>query len=70
VHGSFCDDAWSGTVYVACDIEIPEWEEAPTFLDDCALSIEEGTVVYVAHHNNEAFYKGCSCHSSEEILPE
>ncbi len=66
VHGSFCDDTWDGKVYVACDLEIPAWDDAPTFLEDCSLTIEPGTVVYVAAHNDEAFYKGCSCHTGEE----
>jgi hypothetical protein len=62
VHGSFCNDTWSGTIYVACDIEIPEWEENPTFLKDCDLTIEEGTTVYVAQHNDAMYPQGCSCH--------
>jgi hypothetical protein len=66
VHGSFCDDAWSGSVYVACDVQVAEWVEQPTFLDECSLSIAEGAVVYVADHNNEVFYNGCSCHYSEQ----
>jgi hypothetical protein len=70
VHGDFCADHWSGTVFVDCDIEIAEWEEVPNFLDDCGLSIEEGTVVYVAAHNNQPYYKGCSCHYSDEKFPE
>lgn len=62
VHGSFCNDTWRGTVYVACDIEIPEWEDNPTFLKDCNLTIEEGTTVYVAQHNDAMYPQGCSCH--------
>ncbi len=63
VHGAFCDDHWAGKVYGACDLQIPDWEGEPTFLEACSLTIEPGTVVYVAAHNDEAFYKGCSCHT-------
>ncbi len=69
IHGPLCNDTWSGTIYVACDIQIVEWDKdgAPNFLDGCELNVEPGTVVYVAAHNNAAYYKGCaSCHSSEE----
>ena len=66
VQGPLCNDKWNGTIYVGCDVQVAEWIENPTFLDGCELSIEEGTVVYVADHNNEAFYKGCTCHYSEQ----
>lgn len=65
VHGSFCQDTWSGSVYVACDAQVSQWVDKPVFLDGCSLSIEPGTVVYVAKHNNEAYYNGCSCHYTE-----
>lgn len=65
VQGPLCSDTWSGVVYVACDLQIIEWEEDPTFLKDCDLNIEPGTVVYVASHNNEPYYKGCSCHTGD-----
>ena len=69
VHGFVCDDVWSGTVYVDCDIEVPEYEvlgdEEANFFEGCDLQIDEGTVVYVAFHNDEAYYKGCSCHSND-----
>jgi hypothetical protein len=67
VHGPLCDAAWSGTVYVDCDVTVPEWdrENAPTFFEGCNLTIEDNTVVYVAHHNDEAYYTGCSCHFEE-----
>ena len=68
-HGSICTGTWSGVIYVDCDIQVPEWEEVPNFLDDCDLEIEEGTVVYVAAHNNQAYYKGCSCHYSDGKMP-
>ena len=66
VSGVLCNDEWAGTIYVGCDIEVADWEEDPFFLDGCSLDIKEGTVVYVADHNNTAFYKGCSCHYSEQ----
>lgn len=67
VHGTLCDADWSGTVYVDCDATVPEWdrEEQPTFFEGCNLNIEERTVVYVAYHNDEAYYNGCSCHFEE-----
>ncbi len=67
IHGPLCNDAWSGTIYVACDVQVVEWteEEGPYFLDGCELDIEPGTVVYVAAHNDAAYYKGCAaCHNS------
>ncbi|HET7010197.1 MAG TPA: hypothetical protein VFI11_05430 [Anaerolineales bacterium] len=69
VDGLLCDDRWSGTVYVACDVQVKTWEEHPTFLKDCDLSIAPGSVVYVAYHNNEAYYNGCSCHMGETAEP-
>jgi hypothetical protein len=62
IHGFICDDTWRGTVYVACDIEIPAWEDEPLFLQDCDLTIEPNTVVYVAAHNDARYSNGCSCH--------
>lgn len=67
IHGPVCNDTWSGTVYVTCDIQIAEWSEevGPFFLDGCELKIAEDTVVFVAAHNNAAYYKGCdACHVS------
>ncbi len=66
VDGPLCNDSWQGTVYVGCNVQVLEWEENPLFFKDCNLSIAEGTVVYVARHNNEAYYKGCSCHTGEQ----
>ncbi|HNS52054.1 MAG TPA: hypothetical protein PKO09_12835 [Anaerolineae bacterium] len=63
VEGPLCNDAWSGTVYVTCNVQVYPWEEQPTFLQDCDLTVEPGTVVYVADHGNEPYYKGCSCHT-------
>jgi len=68
VEGPLCNDSWSGKVYVGCGVRVAEWIEDPLFLKNCDLVIEPGTVVYVAAHNNEAYYKGCSCHTGE--LPE
>jgi hypothetical protein len=62
IEGPLCNDTWSGTIYVSCDIQVAEWEEKPTFLESCDLNIEEGTVVYVAAHNDKKYSKGCSCH--------
>jgi hypothetical protein len=65
IRGDLCNDSWSGTIYVTCDVSIPVWEveeEEPGFFEDCDLKIEEGTVVYVAAHGDEPYYKGCSCH--------
>jgi hypothetical protein len=60
-----CDVNWSGSVYVDCDVEVAPWEEVPNFFDGCEVNIEEGTEVYVAYHNDEVFYRGCSCHFSD-----
>jgi len=68
VEGALCNDTWSGTVYVTCNVQVYPWIEEPTFLKDCQLNIEPQTVVYVADHNNTAYYNGCSCHSG--ITPE
>lgn len=69
VQGSLCSDSWRGTVYVDCNVQVAPWEENPTFLDGCDLAIAPDTVVYVAHHNDEAYFKGCSCHYTETIAP-
>jgi hypothetical protein len=69
VEGPLCNDTWSGTVYVTCNVQVYEWVEKPTFLKDCVLSIAPDTVVYVAYHNNTAYYKGCSCHTDEIAEP-
>jgi len=66
IHGPLCDSKWSGTIYVACDLQIIEWLEDPTFLKDCKLTIEPGTIVYVAAHNDAPYYKGCTCHTGED----
>jgi len=65
VVGPLCNDVWSGTVYVSCNIQVIAWEEEPLFLKNCNLTINPETVVYVAYHNNAAYYNGCSCHTGE-----
>jgi hypothetical protein len=62
ISGEVCNDSWSGMIYVTCGIQIPAWEEEALFFADCDLNIEEGTIVYVEAHDNQAYYKGCSCH--------
>jgi hypothetical protein len=69
VEGPLCNDTWSGTVYVTCNVQVYEWVDKPTFLKNCALTIAPDTVVYVAYHNNTAYYKGCSCHTGESVAP-
>jgi hypothetical protein len=69
VSGPLCNGAWSGTVYVTCDVQVLPWEEQPTFLEDCDLSIAPDTVVYVAYHNDTPYYNGCSCHTGEISQP-
>lgn len=68
-----CNDNWSGVVYVSCDARVAEAEldadANPLFLKGCTLNIEPNTVVYVAAHNDAAYYKGCSCHNGEAPLP-
>ena len=68
-----CNDQWSGTVYVSCDVQIAQAEsddhDNPLFLKGCNLHIEPGTIVYVAAHNDAPYYKGCSCHTGEDPIP-
>ena len=54
---------------------MPRWrklkldtENNPLFLKGCDLNIAPNTVVYVAAHNDDAYYKGCSCHTGEISL--
>jgi hypothetical protein len=69
VNGPLCDGAWSGTVYVTCDVQVLPWEELPAFLEDCDLEIAPDTVVYVAYHGDAPYYHGCSCHTGEIAEP-
>lgn len=68
-----CNDNWMGTVYVSCEAQVAEAEtdanDNPLFLQGCELRIAPNTVVYVAAHNDAAYYKGCSCHTGEDPLP-
>ena len=68
-----CNDDWSGTIYVNCDAQVAEAEldadANPLFLRGCNLNIAPNTVVYVAAHNDAAYYKGCSCHTGDAPLP-
>lgn len=65
VVGPLCNDEWKGIVYVGCDVQVLAWDETPLFLKDCDLSIEPGTVTYVAYHNDAPYYNGCSCHTGD-----
>jgi len=69
VEGPLCNDAWSGTVYVTCNIQVFEWKDQPTFLRGCNLAIAPGTVIYVAYHNDAPYYNGCACHTGQELNP-
>jgi hypothetical protein len=69
VEGPLCNDTWSGTVYVTCNIQVYPWEKSPNFLQSCNLKIEPDTVVYVAYHRDKAYYNGCSCHTGEHTKP-
>ncbi len=69
VQGALCNDDWSGTVYVACDVQVYPWTQEPLFLKDCRLYIDPNAVVYVAYHNNSAYYTGCSCHTGVTPAP-
>jgi len=62
ITGPVCNDNWSGTVYVTCDIQIAAWETDAFFFQGCDFEVDEGTVVYVEAHNNKEYNKGCSCH--------
>lgn len=66
-----CNDNWSGTVYVSCDVQVAEAEQDadsnPLFLKGCNLNIAPNTVVYVAAHNDAPYYKGCSCHAGTAL---
>ena len=66
IRGQLCNNHLSGTVYVDCDVVIYEWDTVSNFLDGCDFTVEPGSVIYVASHNNTAYYQGCSsCHQSD-----
>jgi hypothetical protein len=73
VEGPLCNDSWSGIVYVGCNTIVGQSkmdaEENPLFFQGCDLNIEPNTIVYVAAHNDAAFYKGCSCHTGVDPIP-
>ena len=73
VEGPLCNDTWSGIVYVSCSAMVGQskmdTDENPLFLQGCDLNIEPNSIVYVAAHNDAAYYKGCSCHTGEDPVP-
>ena len=73
VNYPLCNDDWSGVVYVSCEAQVAEAEldadANPLFLKGCNLNIAPNTVVFVAAHNDAAYYKGCSCHTGEAPQP-
>lgn len=68
VQGPLCNVKLSGKVYVGCDIQIPKWEDAPRFFEDCDFSVEPGSVIYVGVHNDAVYKKGCACHTGEMMV--
>jgi hypothetical protein len=62
IDGRLCNDAWQGVVYVSPDVQVNPWTDDPTFLRECNLQVSEGTIVHVAAHPGEVFYRGCTCH--------
>ena len=68
-----CNDTWNGIVHVSCEARVADADldadANPLFLKGCNLDIAPNTVVYVAAHNDAAYYKGCSCHTGEAPLP-
>jgi len=67
ISGPLCNDHLRGVVHITCDLVLKEWADKPNFLDGCDFTVEPDTIIYVASHNNDAYYKGCgSCHISEE----
>lgn len=65
IQGPLCNDHLSGKVYIGCDIQIAKWADRPRFLEECNFTVEPGTVVYVAAHNDTVFKKGCACHTGK-----
>jgi hypothetical protein len=62
IEGIICNDHWSGTVYVTCDIGIPTWEEDAFFMRECPVEIDPDATVFVEAHRDKAYMRGCSCH--------
>lgn len=69
IEGPLCNDSWRGTIYVTCKVQVFAWKDQPTFLKNCDLQIDPEAVVYVAYHNDTAYYNGCSCHTGEITEP-
>ncbi len=70
ISGPLCNETLQGTVYVACEVQVKKWVDKPTFLDGCNFNVAPGTVIYVAAHNDMAYYNGCaSCHASQAGQP-
>ena len=65
IEGPLCNEHLSGRIYVGCNLQIARWEKKPTFLKDCDFTVDPGTVVYVAAHNDQAMMKGCACHTGK-----
>ena len=64
IHGPLCNESIQGTVYIACDVQVAAWSEHPDFFKNCDFNVEPDAVIYVAYHQNAAYYNGCaSCHS-------
>lgn len=68
VEGPLCNIKLSGKVYIGCDIQIPEWKDAPRFFENCDFSVEPGSVIYVGVHNDAIYKKGCACHTGEMMV--
>jgi len=68
VTGPVCNELWSGKVYIGCNIQIAAWDEAPRFFEACDFNVDPGAIIIVASHNNETFYRGCSCHTGEDFF--
>lgn len=67
IHGPLCNNVLRGKVYIACDVAIVKWDEAPNFFDGCSFEVEPGAEITVASHNNTVYYNGCdSCHVGGE----
>jgi len=62
ITGPVCNEAWSGVVYVTCDIQIPTAEVDRLFWRQCDFNVKEGSVVYVEAHKDKQYDRGCSCH--------
>ncbi len=67
ISGPLCNEHLQGVVYITCDLVLKEWIDKPNFLDGCDFTVEPETIIYVASHQDTAYYKGCAaCHLNEE----